>query len=393
MKNLLSKIKSNSTATSTSRGIGKKMIALALSGLTILSLATGCGSSNGGASTTAAPAGETKADASSAAPASEAASASQAADASKAAAPAGDKHFKIGVIQFADHPSLDNCYKGFVEGLADEGFVDGQNITIEKQSGQADTATTNQIADSFVSQGMDLICGIATPAAQAAYNAASKKNIPVIFNAVTDPVAAELANPDGSAKKGITGVSDALPIDQQLQMVRAFLPEAKKIGILYSTSEVNSASSLAKYKELAPKYGFEIVDSGINAAADVPLATDQLLGKVDCLTNLTDNLVVQNLATILNKAMSKKIPYFGSEIEQVANGCLAAEGLDYVELGRQTGVMAARVLKGEAPESMPFETIKNSVAYYNPETLAKLGLKLPAAYEGKIKDATKAVEK
>lgn len=299
----------------------------------------------------------------------------------------GDK-FKVGVIQFADHPSLDNCYAGFVEGLAEAGFVDGQNVQIDLQSGQADTAITNQIVNSFVSQDYDLICAIATPAAQAAYNAASKAEIPVIFNAVTDPVAAELVNADGTPKTGITGVSDALPIEQQLKMIRAFLPEAKNIGILYSTSETNSISSLAVYEELASEYGFEIVSQGITQAADVPLATDQLLQKVDCLTNLTDNLVVQSMATIINTCKERNIPYFGSEVEQVVNGCLAAEGLDYVNLGKQTGQMAANVFNGQAAESMPYETVKDSQPYYNPTKLTELKLTVPAEYADTIIDVT-----
>ncbi|MGI6546083.1 MAG: ABC transporter substrate-binding protein [Fastidiosipilaceae bacterium] len=296
--------------------------------------------------------------------------------------------FKIGVVQFADHPSLDNCYAGFVEGLRDAGFVDGETIQIDHQSGQADTAITNQIVNSFVSQNYDLICGIATPAAQAAYNTGSKANIPVIFNAVTDPIAAELANSDGTNKVGVTGVSDALPIEQQLKMIRAFLPDAKTIGILYSTSETNSVSSLAIYEDLAPEYGFTIVSEGVNAAGDVPLAADQMLNKVDCVSNLTDNLVVQNMATIINKCKEKGIPYFGSEEEQVVNGCLAAEGLDYLELGRQTGVMAARVFAGETAEFIPFETIKDSQPFYNPAVLDELNLTVPADYADRIIDVS-----
>ena len=149
----------------------------------------------------------------------------------------------------------------------------------------------------------------------------------------------------------ITGTSDKLPVEQQLKMIREILPDAKTIGIMYTTSEVNSESAIAEYKELAPNYDFEIVDSGISSSADIPLAADTLIGKVDCITNLTDNTVVASLPVILSKASAKNIPVFGSEIEQVKIGCLAAMGLDYVELGKQTGEMAAKVLKGEAKAS------------------------------------------
>lgn len=305
-------------------------------------------------------------------PASEAAQAGTAA--AEAAADKGGKKYKIGVIQFADHPSLENCYKGFVEGLG------GLNCDIDYQVAQADGGLTNQIAQNFASKGYDLICGIATPAAQAAYNAAKDKGIPVVFNAVTDPIAAQLQNADGSNKEGVTGASDVLPIAAQLKMIRAFLPEAKKIGILFNTGEANSVSSVATYEKLAPEYGFEIVASGITAAADVPTAAQSLVGKVDCLSNLTDNTVVQNLATILSKTEAAGIPYFGSEEEQVANGCLAAEGIDYIALGKITGEMAAKILGGAKAESIPVVAIEESEPFYNSKVLKAFGLSLPEAY-------------
>jgi putative ABC transport system substrate-binding protein len=237
---------------------------------------------------------------------------------------------------------------------------------------------------------MDLICAIATPMAQAAYNAAQPNGIPVIFTAVTDPVAASLANEDGSAVGEVTGTSDKLAVEAQLGMIRDFLPEAKTIGILYSTSETNSVSAIEEYKALAGDFGFTIVESGISQSADIPLAATDLAGKVDCITNLTDNTVVSNLATVLDAANNAVIPVFGSEIEQVKNGCVAAEGLDYVALGKQTGEMAARVLKGEAASSIPFETITEYSLYVNSEALAKLNISVPEALaEGAIeaKDA------
>lgn len=145
----------------------------------------------------------------------------------------------------------------------------------------------------------------------------------------------------------ITGTSDKLPIQQQLEMIRTMLPEAETIGILYTTSEANSESAIKEYEALAEEYDFTIETAGITATADIPLAAQGLLEKVDCITNLTDNTVVSSLPAILEMANEAKIPVFGSEIEQVKIGCLAAQGLDYVELGRQTGKMAAQVLKGE----------------------------------------------
>lgn len=295
----------------------------------------------------------------------------------------------VGIAQFAPHGSLDNCVEGFKLGMAEAGFVEGENVTYDLQNAQADMANTNQIAQSMVAANVDLLCGVATPMAQACYNAANGK-IPVIYTAVTDPVAAELANEDGTSVGNVTGTSDKLAIDAQLDMIRKFLPEAKTIGILYTTSEANSVSAIEEYKALAPNYGFEIVESGISQSSDIPLAATDLAGKVDCISNLTDNTVVSALATVLDAANKAGIPVFGSEIEQVKNGCVATEGLDYIALGKQTGEMAARVLKGENAQDIPFETITEYSLYINSEALENLGLSCPEDLKATATEAADA---
>ena len=187
--------------------------------------------------------------------------------------------YKIGVLQYADHPSLDNCREGFKQGLDSEGI----KYDITESSAKGDDSTNTQIAQQFVSQGMDLVCGIATPSAQACYNAAYEAKIPVIFNAVSDPVAAKLAESDTQAMDGITGVSDMLPVDEQLKLIREMLPDAKKIGILYTTSEANSVSTIETYKQKVGEYGFELVEKGITNAAEIPQAVDLLVSEVDCI--------------------------------------------------------------------------------------------------------------
>lgn len=289
---------------------------------------------------------------------------------------AAEDMITIGIGQFAPHGSLDNCVEGFKLGMAEAGYVEGKNVTYDFQNAQADMANTNQIAQSMVANKVDLICGVATPMAQACYNAANG-SIPVIYTAVTDPVAAQLANDDGTSVGNTTGTSDKLAVEAQLEMIRKFMPDAKKIGILYTTSEANSISAIAEYKELAPNYDFEIVDSGISQTSDIPLAAADLASKVDCISNLTDNTVVSALATVLDAANKAKIPVFGSEIEQVKAGCVATEGLDYVALGKQTGAMAARVLEGEKAEDIPFETITEYSLYINSTALESLGLTCP----------------
>ena len=287
--------------------------------------------------------------------------------------------YKIGIQQFAEHGSLDNCREGFLEGLEEEGIKEGDNLKVEVKNAMADTATNAQIADSFVSDNMDLICAIATPSAQSAYNAAMDKDIPVVYTAVTDPVAAELADKDGNPVGNVTGTSDTLPVEEQLKMIREMMPDAKTIGILYTTSEANSVSAIATYESLVDKYGFTLETKGISQTSEIALATDDLLTKVDCITNLTDNTVVASLPTILEKANEKGIPVFGSEIEQVKIGCLAAEGIDYIQLGKQTGKIAAQILKGERKASeIPYEIISEPGFYVNTKVAENLGIEVPS---------------
>ena len=285
--------------------------------------------------------------------------------------------YTIGISQFAEHGSLDNCKEGFLAGLAEAGIVEGENLTVLFDNAQTDTGTASTIADNFVSQNVDLICGIATPSAMSAYNSTMNTEIPTIFTAVSDPVAAGLANEDGTPVGNVTGTSDYLAVTEQLKMIREILPEAKKIGIIYTTSETNSESSVAEYEKHAAEFGFEIVKTGINTVADVELAATDLAGKVDCFTNLTDNTVVSALQTELAAASKAGIPVFGSEVEQVKAGCLASMGLEYYELGKQTGAMAAKVLKGEAKASeINFETISQASLYVNNQVANDLGITL-----------------
>jgi len=283
-----------------------------------------------------------------------------------------DKEYYIGIGQFGEHPSLDNCRSGFMEGLKEEGIVEGENLKVDYQNANFDGGTTNIIADKFKSENVDLAMGIATPMAQAIYNGMKDSNVPVIFTAVTDPVAAGLV--DGN----VTGTSDKILANEQLSLIRKVLPDAKKIGVIYTTSEVNSISTLAEVKSIAGNYGFEIVDKGIATSADIPLAADSIVSQVDCLLNFTDNTVVGSLPVLLEKANAAHIPVFGSEIEQVKNGCIATNGIDYYQLGIQTGKMAAKVLKGEAKASdISYETISQSSIYINSSVFSSLGISIP----------------
>lgn len=338
----------------------KKILAVLLTAVCTMGMAAGCGgntSDNGTAGTQPAASGDS---------------------------------YKIGISQFAEHGSLDNCREGFLEGLKEAGIEEGKNLTVEYQNAQTDTGTASTIADSFVSGKVDMICAIATPCASSAYNSCLNTDIPVVYTAVSDPVSAGLANEDGTSIGNITGSSDILPVEEQLKMIREMMPEAKKIGILYTTSEANSCSTIEQYKSLAGDYGFEIVDTGINTSADIEIAATDLVSKVDCLCNLTDNTVVNALQTVLDKANNAGIPVFGSEIEQVKSGCVASMGIDYFQLGVETGAMAAKILKGEATaQDTNFITASKAELYVNTAAADKIGMKLDDSY---VKDAVQTFD-
>ena len=281
--------------------------------------------------------------------------------------------YKIGISQYGEHGSLDNCREGFLEGLAQAGIVEGENLKVLYENAHFDDTMTGQIGDTFSAADVDLMVGIATPSAVACYNAAEDKDIPVIFTAITDPVEANLDSGN------ITGTSDALPVEGQLKLIRALQPDADTIGIIYTTSEPNSVSAIRTYEELAGDYGFTIDAVGVAAQQEVTQAVDTLISRdVDCLSNLTDNNVVGVLSAILEKTNEAGIPVYGSEVEQVKLGCVAGAGLDYVQLGIQTGLMAAKVLTGESTcADMPYETIENYGLYINSDVIASMGLTVP----------------
>lgn len=280
----------------------------------------------------------------------------------------------IGINQYGEHASLDNCREGFLMGLNDAGLVEGEDYEIAYQNAGFDNAIATQIGQSFSANNAAIMCAIATPSATACYAAAEDKDIPVVFTAITDPEQAGLVGGN------ITGTSDKLPVEAQLDLIRKLQPDAKVIGILYTTSEPNSVSAIAEYEAKAPDYGFTIEALGVTAQSEVTQAADTLIGKgVDCFSNLTDNNVVGVLSSVLEKTDEAGIPVYGSEVEQVKLGCVAAAGIDYVQLGRQTGMMAAKILTGEASAyDMPYESITEYGIYVNSDALAMFGIQLPA---------------
>ena len=292
-----------------------------------------------------------------------------------------DSRTQIAVLQYAEHGSLDNCYQGLKEGLAEKGYG-ADKVSFNFKNAKGIDADNTTYANSLINGNPAVAVGIATPSAYALANA-SKGDVPVVFTAVSDPYAESM---DFRDFKNLTGSSDKLPVENQIDLIRSFYPADKivKIGIVYSLSEANSVSQIAEFEAFESEKNIEIVTQGINAATDIPSAVDTLIGKkVDCLNNLTDNKVVQNLNTVLDRANGAKIPVFGSEIEQVEKGCLASCSLDYVELGRRTGYMIADILNGKKADEIEYLFIEDGYTVdYNSEVLKTLGMTLADAYKG-----------
>ncbi|UNC92204.1 ABC transporter substrate-binding protein [Candidatus Contubernalis alkaliaceticus] len=288
----------------------------------------------------------------------------------------------IGISQYGEHASLDNCREGFLQGLKNAGLVEGKDFKIDYQNAGFDDEINIRIAQTFASNNVNLMVGIATPSATALYAAAEGKDIPVVFTAITDPVEAKLDSGN------VTGTSDKLPVEAQLELIREMQPDADTIGIIYTTSEPNSVSAIREYKEKAPEYNFTIDAIGVTQQSEVTLATDTLIASgVDAFSNLTDNNVVGVLPSILDKTNKASIPVYGSEVEQVKIGCVAAAGIDYYKLGIQTGEIAVKILNGEFNASeIPYETILEFSIYINKSAIDEMGMSLPDYLEGKTID-------
>lgn len=282
---------------------------------------------------------------------------------------------KIGISQIVEFAALDDNRKGFLKALEDNGYVEGKNLEVDYQNAQGDLTTSQTIAKQFASQNKDLIFAIATPSAQATYNAT--KDIPILISAVTDPVAAGIVKSLEAPDTNVTGTSDYAPVETQLDLIKMFVPKAKRIGALYNTSEVNSEVQINKLKEYSNKNGYEVVLVGITNINEVNQAISSLVDKIDVLFVPTDNLVVSSLPLIAQKATEKKIPIIASETGSVEVGALVSQGIDYYQLGYKTGEMAVKVLKGEDISKMAIATATETKIVVNEDVLKAIGLEKP----------------
>lgn len=281
----------------------------------------------------------------------------------------------IGIIQFGSHASLNNCYDGIVKGLEENGF-NSENSDIELLNSNFDASVSQTQANTLVNKKADVIIAIATPSAVAAANAAADKDIPVVFCAITDPTVMQNYT-------NITGASDIPNFDKQLEVVTGFMgKDDLKIGVLYSTEESSSPIQVENIKKSAEKYeGMEILDSAVSDITTIDAKTTELIERgADCFVNLLDNTIVGKLETnILPITNEKKIPVFGSEIEQVKVGCVASASIEYVNVGKLSGEAAAQILKGEKKaDDIPVKAITNPENYYNSAVCKTLGLEVPS---------------
>ena len=285
---------------------------------------------------------------------------------------AEDAPIKIGVLQLVEHAALDAAYQGFVDALKEAGFEDGVNIEIDYQNAQADQSNLMTISERFVKNNVDLILAIATPAAQAVASATT--TIPILFTAVTDPVAARLVESNEKPGLNVTGTTDAGPIDKQFAQMKELFPDLKTIGIIYNSSEVNSEVQAKQAEEIAKEMGWEVKFGTITSVNDIEQVANSLAEKVDGFYAPTDNTIASAMPNLVKVAEEKKLPILGSEPGMVEGGALMTVGIDYFKLGQQTGKMAVKILKGEAvPAEMPVESLKDVDIVLNQATAKAIG--------------------
>jgi len=292
------------------------------------------------------------------------------------------QEYEVAISQFVEHPSLDKAREGFLDGLAESGYVEGENLSVNLQNAQADFATAQTIAQKFKQNNPDLVLAIATPSAQAAANVI--KDIPILITAVTDPVEAGVVDSMEKPGRNVSGTTDMNPVGQQLELIREFIPNVSDIGILYNPGEVNSVVQVDLAKEKAAEMGIELHEGTVSNSSEVSLAVSSLIDSVDAIYVPTDNIIVSALPTVLQNANANNIPVFASENNSVEQGAIATVGIDYYELGKQTGMMAARVLEGADPAEMPVESSSNLKLYINKTAADKINLEIP---EGMLDEA------
>ncbi|MDO5511558.1 ABC transporter substrate-binding protein [Corynebacterium sp.] len=287
------------------------------------------------------------------------------------AAADGGESYSIGINQLVQHPALDAATAGFKEALADAGV----EVTYDEQNANGEQATALTIAQQFAGNDLDMVLAVATPAAQA--TAQNITDIPVLFTAVTDPVSAELVDSLEAPGGNVTGTSDVAPIEEQLNLLEELVPDAESIGIVYASGEINSQVQVDQVTEAAEPRGLEVKTQTVTTANDIQQAVEAL-GDVDVIYVPTDNMVVSGIASLVQVAEQKQIPVIAAESGTVEGGAVATLGIDYHELGRQTGEMALRILRdGEDAAETAVETATEYTYVINEEAAERQGVTIP----------------
>ncbi len=286
-----------------------------------------------------------------------------------------DSHFVVAMTQIVPHPSLDLIRQGIEDELATQKIA----CDIHFENAQGNMATATQIAQKFVSQKPDVIVPITTPSAQTVYAVASSQNIPVVFAAINDPVSAKLVPSMEKAGQGITGVSDLPPVADQIALIQEILPDAKKIGVVYNPGESNSVALLQLFEKALMQNGMALSRATAANMVDVAAATKSLVGKVDAIYIPNDNTVVAALEALLKVTQENGIPVFCADPESVKQGCLGAVTHSQYGLGRQTGKMVAKLLKGTDIQKLPVERPAEVELSLNQDVADALKITFPEA--------------
>jgi len=283
----------------------------------------------------------------------------------------------VAITQIVEHPSADQVRKGILDVLTEHGFVDGKNIIIHYENAQGNMGTAIQIANKFVSLSPDVIVPITTPSSQAVVSASKKTNIPVVFAAVTDPINAKLVTNMKHPGGNITGTTEFPPIEQQLQLIQKIIPNVKKVGVVFSPSEINSVKIVQLIKSAGNKQGIEIIEAPAMTSSEVPAATQSLVKNVQAIYVPLDNTVLSAMNGVLKEGFANKIPVFSSDPDSVPQGALASISYTQYEAGRLAGEMVIRIFNGEKPGSIPVSSPAKAKLTVNLESAKKLGIILP----------------
>ncbi len=285
---------------------------------------------------------------------------------------------KIGISQIVTHPALDATREGIIKGLADKGYVDGDNIEINYQNSEGDMALVASIAQQFVTDKVDLIISIATPNSQAAISAAKGTDIPVVFTAVTDPVGSEMVTSwESHPDENVTGVSDMIVVSDDVDLIMEIIPGIKKLGTLYNAGESNSVFLVEKLNETCDALGIEVVEKTVSTSADVLSAAQSLVGQVDAIWIGTDNTIVTAFEALVGVCEDNEIPLFPADEDSIVRGGIAAYSFDYYDIGYQTGEMVAKILDGKKASEIPVEKGKIISLSVNTAAAERMGITIP----------------